>query len=92
MIKRANLLISRAGPVRAEETAWLEQLSAQSDQVLKHEAEKKGVMAEMQACLAQLANIDLKDLRLQALVKVEESRKQKLSSLENKLVSYEKPV
>jgi len=40
MIKRANLLMSRAGPVRAEETARLEQLSAQSDQVLKLEAEK----------------------------------------------------
>ena len=35
MIKRANLLISRAGPVRTEETAWLEQVSAQSDLVLK---------------------------------------------------------
>ena len=35
MIKRVNLLISRARPVRVEETARLEQLSAQSDQVLK---------------------------------------------------------
>ena len=35
MIKRANLLISRAGPVHPEETARLEQVSAQSDPVLK---------------------------------------------------------
>jgi len=40
MIKRANLLISRAGPVHAEETTWLEQLSAQSDLVLKLETKK----------------------------------------------------
>jgi len=30
-----------------KETAWLEQRSAQSDQVLKLEAEKKAAMAEM---------------------------------------------
>ena len=49
-------------------------------------------MVEIQARLAQLANIDPKDLRSQDLVKAEESRKQKLSSLENKLLSYERSV
>jgi len=47
MIKRANLLISRVGPVRVEKTARLEQRNAQSDQVLKLEVEKKAVMVEM---------------------------------------------
>ena len=52
MIKRANFLISKAGPVRAEETAQVEQLNAQSDQILKLEEEKKAAMAETQARLA----------------------------------------
>ena len=43
MIKRANFLISKVEPVCAEKTTRLEQLSAQSDQVLKLEAEKKAV-------------------------------------------------
>ena len=46
----------------------------------------------MQASLAQLATIDPEDLRSQALVKAEENRKQKLSSLEHKLLSYERSV
>jgi len=49
-------------------------------------------MVEMQTRLAQLAAIDPKDLKSLALVKVEENRKQKLFSLENKLLSYERPV
>ena len=49
-------------------------------------------MADLQARLAQLVNIDPEDLRSQALIKAEESRKQKLSSLENKLLSYERSV
>ena len=59
---------------------------------LKMEAEKKAMMAETQARLAQLAIINPEDLRLQALAKAEENRKQKLSSLKNKLLSYERPV
>ena len=39
----------------AEETARLEQLSAQSDQVLKLEKEKKTVIVETQDRSAQLA-------------------------------------
>jgi len=34
-IKRANLLLSRAQPVRLEEIAWLEQLNAQNNEVLQ---------------------------------------------------------
>ena len=92
MIKRANFLISKTGLVRAEETAQLEQLSAQSDQVLKLEAEKKAAIAETQAHLAQLMAFNQEDLKSQALAKAEENRKQKLSFLENKLISYERQV
>ena len=35
MIKRANLLLSRAEPLRLEEIARLEQLKAQNDEVLQ---------------------------------------------------------
>jgi len=90
MIKRANFLISKVEPVRVEETARLEQLSAQGDQVLK--LEKNAVIAETQARLAQLAVVNPEDLKLQAFAKAEENKKQKLSSLESKLVLYEKSV
>ena len=50
------------------------------------------MMAEMQAHLAQPLTIDPEDLRSRALDKAEENRKQKLSSLENKLLSYERLV
>ena len=82
MIKRANFLISKAELVCVEGTALLEQLSAQSDQVLKLEAEKKAVIVKTQAHLAQLAAVNHEDLKSQALARAEENRKQKLSSLE----------
>ena len=50
------------------------------------------MIAETQACLAQLAVVNPKDLKSQALAKAEENRKQKLSTLENKLISFERPV
>jgi len=37
MIKRANLLLSKAEPMRFEEIARLEQLRAQNDEVLQQE-------------------------------------------------------
>ena len=37
MIKKANLLLSKAEPVRLEEIALLEQLKAQNDEVLQQE-------------------------------------------------------
>ena len=37
IIKRTNLLLSKAGPVRLEEIARLEQLKAQNDKVLQQE-------------------------------------------------------
>ena len=44
-----------------EETAQVEQLSAQGDQILKLELEKKAVIAEAQTRLAQLAAINHED-------------------------------
>jgi len=35
MIRKANILLSKAEPVRLEETARLEQLKAQNDEVLR---------------------------------------------------------
>jgi len=90
--KRANFLISKTGLVCAEETARLEQLNTQSDQIFKLEAKKKVVIAETQARLAQLAAFNQEDMKSQALAKAEENKKQKLSSLESKLISYERQV
>ena len=92
MIKKANFLISKAEPMRVEETAWLEQLSAQSDQILKPESEKKVVIAEAQSRLSQLAAVNHEDLKSQALARPKENRKQKLSFIESKLISYERSV
>ena len=46
MIKRANLLMSKAEPVHLEEIARLEQLNAQNDKVLQQEMAKRATLAE----------------------------------------------
>ena len=50
------------------------------------------MITKAQARLAQLAVVNPEDLKLQTLAKAEENKKQKLSSLESKLISYEKSV
>ena len=57
-------------------------MNAQSDQILKLEAEKKAVLAETQARLAQLAAFNQEDLKSKALVKAEENRKKIVFSWE----------
>ena len=49
------------------------------------------MIAESQARSAHLAAVNQEDLKLQALAKAKENRA-KLSSLESKLMSYERPV
>jgi len=57
-------------------------MNAQSDQILKLEAEKKAVLAETQARLAQLAAFNQEDLKSKALIKAEENRKKIVFSWE----------
>ena len=47
---------------------------------------------ETQAHLAQLTVVNHEDLKSQTLAEAEENRKQKLYSLESKLISYERQV
>jgi len=63
MIKRANLLLSKAEPVRLEEMAQLEQLKAQNDKVLQQEIAQRATLAEIEARLSQTANFNEAELR-----------------------------
>ena len=58
MIKRANLVLSKAEPVRLEEIARLEQLKAQSDEVLQQEMAKRATLAEIEPRLSQMVNFN----------------------------------
>jgi len=63
MIKRANLLLSKAEPVRLEEMARLEQLKAQNDEVLQQEIAQRTTLAEIEARLSQTGNFNEAELR-----------------------------
>ena len=53
MIKTANLLLSKAEPVRLEEIARQEQLKAQNDEVLQQELAQRATLVEIEARLSQ---------------------------------------
>jgi len=91
MIKRANLLLSKAEPVRLEEIARLEQLKAENDEVLQQEIAQMATLAEIEARLSQTANLNETELRSQAFVRAAEERKNKLATLEERIKSYEAP-
>jgi len=92
MIKRANLLLSKAKPVRLEEIARLEQLKAQNDKVLQHELTQWVTLAEIEARLSQTANFNEAELRSQAFIRAAEERKNKLVTLKERIKSYEAPL
>jgi len=91
MIKRANLLLSKAEPMRLEEIAQLEQLKAQNDEVLQHELAQRTTLAEIEARLSQTANFNEAELRSQAFIRATEERKNRLAILEEQIKSYEAP-
>jgi len=68
MIMKANLLLSKAEPVRLEEIARLEQLKAQNDKVLQQELAQKASLVEIEAHLSQMVNFNEAELRSQALL------------------------
>jgi len=91
MIKRANLLLSKAKPVRLEEIARLEQLKAQNDEVLQQELAQRATLAEIEARLSQTTNFSEAELRSQAFIRAAEKRKNMLAILEERIKSYEAP-
>jgi len=91
MIRKANLLLSKAEPVRLEEAARLEQLKAQNDEVLWQELAQRATLVEVEARLAQTVRFNETELRSQALIRAAEDRKTKLAALERRIKSYEAP-
>ena len=75
MIKKANLLLSKAEPVRLEEIAWLEQLKAQNDKVLQQELAQRATLAEIKARLSQTGSFNEAELRSQAFIRAAEEKK-----------------
>ena len=91
MIKRANLLLSKAEPVRLEKVAQLEQLKAQNDEILQQEIVQRATLAEIEARLSLTTNFNEAKLRSQAFIRAAEERKNKLAILEERIKSYEAP-
>ena len=89
MIRKANLLLSKAEPVRLEESARLEQLKAQSDELLRQELAQRATLVEVEARLAQTASFNEAELRSQGLVRVADDRRTRLAILEGRIKSYE---
>ena len=48
MIRKAHLLLSKAEPVHLEETAWLEQLKAQSDELSRQGLAQRATLVEVE--------------------------------------------
>ena len=91
MIRKANLLLSKAEPVRLEEIARLEQLKAHNDEVLRQELAQMATLVEIETRLAQTAGFNEAELRSQALVRAADDRKTRLAILEGWIKSYEAP-
>ena len=79
MIKKANLLLSKAEPIRLEEIARLEQLKAQNDDVLQQELVQRATLAEIEARMSQTASFNETELRSQTFIKAAEERKMKIT-------------
>ena len=67
LIKRSNLLLSKAEPVHLEEIARLEQLRAQNDEVLQQKITQRSTLTEIEARLSQTANFNEAELRCRHL-------------------------
>jgi len=88
MIRKGNLLLSKAEPVHLEETARLEHLKAQSDELSRQGLAQRATLAEVEACLAQTANFNEAELRSQALIRAANDKKTRLAFLEEQIRSY----
>ena len=92
MIRKANLLLFKAEPVRLEETARLEKIKAQGDELSRQESAQRATLVEVEARLAQTASFNEAELRSEALVPAADDRKTRLAFLEGRIKSYEAPL
>jgi len=88
MIRKANLLLSKAIPVRLEETARLEQLRAQNEELARQGSSQRATLAEVEARLAQAVDFNEAELRSQALAQAADDRRTRLASLGDRIRSY----
>ena len=88
MIRKANLLLSKAIPVRLEETARLEQLRTQSEELSQQGLSQRASLAEVEVRLAQATDFNEAELRSQALAQAADDRRTRLDSLGERLRSY----
>jgi len=88
MIRKANLLLSKAVPVRFEETARLEQLKAQNEELARQGLSQRATLAEVEARLAQAVDFNEAELRSQALAQAADDRRARLASLGERLRTY----
>jgi len=58
---------------------------------LQQEVAQKATLAEIEAHLSQTANFTEVELRSQAFIRAVEERKNKLTTLEERIMSYETP-
>ena len=89
MIRKENLLLSKAEPVLLEEAARLEQLKAQSDELSRQGLSQRATLAEVEARLAQAMDFNEAELRSQALAQAVDDRRTWLASLEERIRSYD---
>jgi len=89
MIRKENLLLSKAEPVLLEEAARLEQLKAQSDELSRQGLSQRATLAEVEARLAQAMDFNEAELRSQELAQAADDRRTRLASLEERIRSYD---
>ena len=75
--------------MRLEETARLEQLRVQSDELLRQELAQRATLAKVEARLAQATDFNETELRSQALAQAVDDRRMRLASLEERIRSYD---
>ena len=88
MIRKANLLLSKATQMRDEESARLKQLRARSEELGERKSSQRATLAEVEARLAQAVDFDEDELRSQALAQAADDRRTRLASLGDRIRSY----
>ena len=88
MIRKGNLLLSKAEPVRLEEVAQLEQLKAQNEELSQQGLSQRATLAEVEARLARAMDFNEAELRSQALAQAADDRRARLASLGERIRSY----
>ena len=74
--------------MRFEETARLEQLKAQNEELARQGLSQRATLVEVEARLAQAGDFNEAELRSQALAQAADDRRTRLASLGERLRTY----